>query len=209
MLVSDLLNLVKTGNLAETKVTDASLINFLNLGLAELYSKYSLNIKEESYTLTEDTDYVLPSDFISLVKATTSNLFYRDLSGNFTKSNPGIFELSINVLGDYNSVIITDMNTLKIGYPISGQVINILYSAYPKQFTSNNLNTKLPIRDQYLEALTMYMTYLGFMQNGGGSQADSNVYLNRYERACQSLEQRGSLNKLTEFNSKFHDRGYV
>ena len=209
MLVSDLITQVKTGNLAETKVTDTSLVSFLNSSLNILYDKYSLQIKEEVFILTTETEYSLPVDFISLVKATTPNNYYRSIDGQFVKKDTGIFELALGILGDYNSIFITDMYTLKVEYPINNQPITVLYKASPKPITINNLNIRLPIRDQYLEALTMYMTYLGFMQNGGGSQNDTNKYLDRYKNACLELENNGSINKVTEVNYKFYDRGFV
>jgi len=209
MLVSDFLNIVKSGNLSETKVTDASLLNFLNLGLNELYGKYSLNIKEENYVLTSDTEYDLPDDFISCIKVTSPSEYHRDTNGNIAKLSDSLFELSINVYGDWNSLLITEFGMLKIDKPIVGQSIRLIYKASPKQLTSSNLTSKLKIGNQYLEALSMYMTYLGFMQNGGGTQGDSNTYLNRYVMACNNLETNGDTSKISNVNNKFNERGFV
>lgn len=209
MLVGDFLNIVKTGNLSETKVTDASLLNFLNLGLIELYGKYSLSIQEENYVLTSNTEYDLPDNFISCVRVTSPSEYHRDSSGLITKIIDPLFELSVNVYGDYNGILITEFGMMKVDSPIVGQPIRMIYKASPKELTSSNLTAKLKIGNQYLEALSMYMTYLGFIQNGGGTQADSNMYLNRYEKACLSLEAIGDLSKISNTNNKFNKRGFV
>lgn len=209
MLVSDFLNIVKSGNLSETKVTDSSLLNFLNLGLIEIYGKYSLNIQEENYTLTSSTEYDLPDDFISCVKVTSPGMYYRNTEGLVIPVSNSLFELSINSYGDYNGILITEFGILKVENPILGQTIRLIYKAYPKIVTSQNLISKLKLGNQYLEALSMYMTYLGFMQNGGGTQGDSNTYLNRYKLACTSLEEKGDTNKISNIATKFNDRGFV
>ena len=209
MLASELIQIVKTGNLSETKVTDASLVNFLNLGLKKIYDKFSLKIVEEIYIVDDSEDYSLPKDYINYVRVTSPKEFYRDNFGNFKYYPNKEFELSVNVYGDYNGILITDYNTLKVEYPIIGQTIKLTYKAFPKPFTDSTLNSELKIRDQYLEPLIDYMTYLGFVQNGGGTQADSNIYLNRYELAVNNLILNGSINRVSSLNTKFHDRGYV
>ena len=209
MLVNDFLNIVKSGNLSETKVTDASLLNFLNLGLNELYGKYSLSIQEENYVLTSNTEYDLPDNFISCVKVTSPGMYYRSNEGLVTPLSIQLFELSINSYGDYNGVLITEYGMLKVDTPIVGQSIRMIYKASPKELTAQNLTSKLKIGNQYLEALSMYMTYLGFMQNGGGTQADSNTYLTRYKNACLSLEDNGDTSKISNVNNKFNERGFA
>ena len=209
MLVGDFLNIVKSGNLSETKVTDSSLLNFLNLGLIELYGKYSLSVQEENYILTSDTEYDLPDNFISCIKVTSPGSYYRSNEGLVTPLPTQLFELSINSYGDYNGILITEYGMLKVDNPIVGQPIRMIYKASPKELTSQNLTAKLKIGNQYLEALSMYMTYLGFMQNGGGTQGDSNTYLNRYIMACNALEANGDTNKISNINNKFNERGFA
>lgn len=209
MLVGDFLNIVKSGNLSETKVTDSSLLNFLNLGLIELYGKYSLSVQEENYVLTSDTEYDLPDNFISCIKVTSPGIYYRSNEGLITPLPAQLFELSINSYGDYNGILITEYGMLKVDNPIVGQPIRMIYKAAPKELTTQNLTAKLKIGNQYLEALSMYMTYLGFMQNGGGTQADSNTYLNRYIMACNALEANGDTNKISNINNKFNERGFA
>jgi hypothetical protein len=55
----------------------------------------------------------------------------------------------------------------------------------------------------------LYVTYLGFMQNGGGTATDTNLYLSRYKAAIQELINTGDYLNQYKLDNKFFSRGFV
>lgn len=210
MLVSEFISLVKEGSLNQTTITEASIIKFINIGLIELFSKFNLNNPTEVITLVEGTDeYTLPTNFISTISITTSGEYFRDNFGVITPIQEETFEVPINVQGDFNSVFINSKGILTVPLQVTGQTYTLVYRASPVIVTNQSLNTELEILPQYLEPLMLYVTYLGFMQNGGGTATDTNLYLSRYKAAVQELINTGSYQSQYTLDNKFYNRGFV
>lgn len=210
MIVSDFISLVKDGSLHQTTITEASIIKFINIGLIELFSKFNLSNPTEVITLVEGTDeYTLPTNFISTISITTSGEYFRDNLGVITPIQEDVFEVPVNVQGDFNSVFINSKGILTVPLQVTGQTYTLVYRASPVIVTNQSLNTELEILPQYLEPLMLYVTYLGFMQNGGGTPTDTNLYLSRYKAAVQELINTGSYQSQYTLDNKFYNRGFV
>lgn len=210
MIVSDFISLVKDGSLHQTTITEASIIKFINIGLIELFSKFNLSNPTEVITLVEGTDeYTLPTNFISTISITTSGEYFRDNFGVITPIQEDVFEVPVNVQGDFNSVFINSKGILTVPLQVTGQTYTLVYRASPVIVTNQSLNTELEILPQYLEPLMLYVTYLGFMQNGGGTATDTNLYLSRYKAAVQELINTGSYQSQYTLDNKFYNRGFV
>lgn len=210
MIVSDFISLVKDGSLAQTAITEASVIKFINIGLTELYSKFNLSNKEITITLTEGTDkYLLPSDFMNVFSITTDGIYFRDNLGVITPITEDTFELSVNIHGDYNSVFFNTPGVITVPLQVTGQVLTIVYKTSPVVITDQSLNEEVDIPSQLLEPLMLYVTYLGFMQNGGGTPTDTNLYLSRYKAAVLELTNTGDYLNQYKIDNKFFNRGFV
>lgn len=210
MIVSDFISLVKDGSLHQTTITEASIIKFINIGLIELFSKFNLSNPTEVITLVEGTDeYTLPTNFISTISITTSGEYFRDNFGVITPIQEDVFEVPVNVQRDFNSVFINSKGILTVPLQVTGQTYTLVYRASPVIVTNQSLNTELEILPQYLEPLMLYVTYLGFMQNGGGTATDTNLYLSRYKAAVQELINTGSYQSQYSLDNKFYNRGFV
>lgn len=210
MLVSDFISLVKEGSLNQTTITEANIIKFINIGLIELYSKFNLSNPTEVITLVEGTDeYALPDDFISVISITTSGEYFRNSLGDITPIQDDTFDVPVNVQGDFNSVFINSKLVLTVPLQVTGQTYTLVYRASPITVTAQTLNEELSILPQYLEPLMLYVTYLGFMQNGGGTPTDTNLYLSRYKAAVQELINAGSYQSQYSLDNKFYNRGFV
>ena len=210
MLVSDFISLVKEGSLNQTTVTEASIIKFINIGLIEIYSKFNLSNKEVDITLTEGTDkYLLPSDFVNIYSITTDGLYFRDYLGVITPITDNTFEVPVNIKGDFNSVFFNTPGVITVPLQITGQVLTITYKASPVVITSQSLEEELDVASQFLEPLMLYVTYLGFMQNGGGTPTDTNLYLSRYNTAILELISTGDYLNQYVIDNKFYNRGFV
>jgi hypothetical protein len=210
MLVSDFISLVKEGSLNQTTITEASLIKFINIGLIELFSKFNLSNPTEVITVTEGiSEYCLPEEFISVISITTSGEYFRDNLGVIAPITDTTFDVPVNVQGDFNSVFHNSNLVLTVPLQVTGQKYTIVYRAAPTTLTSQMLSSTLDVLPQYLEPLMLYVTYLGFMQNGGGTPTDTNLYLSRYKAAVQELINVGSYQNHYSLDNKFYNRGFV
>lgn len=210
MIVSDFISLVREGSLNQTTVSEASIIKFINIGLTELYVRFNLSNKEVDITLTEGTDkYLLPSDFVNVYSITTSGLYFRDYLGVITPIIDDTFEVPVNIKGDFNSVFFNTPGIITVPLQVTGQVLSITYKASPVVITLQSLEEELDIASQFLEPLMLYVTYLGFMQNGGGTPTDTNLYLSRYNAAILELISTGDYLNQYVLDNKFYNRGFV
>jgi len=209
MKVSDFIALVQDGSLHQTSVTQDSLIQFINLGLQEVYEKFSLKNKTTTITLTSATSYTLPTDLTSIDSITSEGKYYRNDVGTVVVLSEN-FEVGINVSYDkYNSVFIDDNITLKVPNPIVGQILTIDYRATPVAVTALTLTSELPLANQFINPLMLYVTYLGFLQNGGANAVDVKSSLSLYEKACEAILMSGNYINSFGLNNKFYDRGFV
>lgn len=209
MLVSEFISLVKDGPLHQTTITEASIVKFINIGLVELYSKFNLNNPTEVITLVEGTnEYALPSNFMSVISVTTSGKYFRDSKGIISPIMDDTFEVPINVSGDFNSIFFYSKGIVTIPLQVTGQTYSITYRASPVTVTLQTVNSELSIESQFLEPLMLYVTYLGFMQNGGGTPTDTNLYLSRYKDAVQELINTGTYMSHYSLDNKFSNRGF-
>lgn len=210
MLVSEFISLAKDGPLNQTTITDADLLKFTNIGLIELFSKFNLSNPTQEITLIEGTSsYNLNTNFISIISITTPGIYYRNNLGVISPISDDIFNVPVNVQGDFNSVFHNSNLVLTVPLQVTGQKYTIVYRAAPTTLTTQSLNTTLDILPQYIEPLMLYVTYLGFMQNGGGTTTDTNLYLSRYKAAVQELINVGSYQSHYSLDNKFYNRGFI
>lgn len=208
MILSEFITLTKEGSLAQTKVTESSIISFTNLGIQVISDEFDLLNKKEIITLQANiTEYDLPSDFESAYIITTPGIYWRDLKGNLTKQRTEPFEVGINVIGDFNSIFISDNLTFTVPYPIANQPLTLEYKSTPP--TVKSLTSKLPIASQYFIVLMLYVTYLGFLQSQGSSHADTLSAFKAYRNSVDSINETGTFINTFGFNNKFNERGFV
>jgi hypothetical protein len=209
MKVNDFITLVKDGSLHQTTVTQDSLIQFINLGLQEVYEKFNLKNKTITITLTSATSYTLPTDLTSIDSITSPGKYYRNDLGTIIDIIED-FELGINVNYDkYNSVFIDDNIDMKVPNPIVGQILTIDYRATPIAVTALTLTAELPLANQYINPLMLYVTYLGFLQNGGANAVDVRASLSLYDKVCEAILISGNYINSFGLNNKFFNRGFV
>lgn len=208
MLLSEFITLTKDGSLHQTNITEASIISFTNLGIQTISDEFDLLSKKELITLYANvTEYDLPSDFESVYIITTPGIYWRDLKGNLTKQRNESFEVGVNVIGDYNSIFISNNLTFTVPYPIDNQPLTLEYKTTPPKVL--NLTSKLPIASQYIVVLMLYVTYLGFLQALGSSHADTLSAFKAYRASVDSINETGTFINTFGFNNKFNERGFV
>jgi hypothetical protein len=208
MKIIDFINLVKDGPLRQVSINQTDLVSYINLGLQEVYQKFNLDTKTETITLTTALEYDLPLDFTSVNYIRTSGNYYRDEQGNLYNLNED-FDLAINEPNNFNSIFINNNLTLYVPYPVVGQELTLNYKASPVLIAEFELDTDMLVANQYLNPLMMYVTYLGFLQNGGSSIPEIKSSLQLYEEACNSILMSGNYINHTGYDNKFEERGFV
>jgi hypothetical protein len=207
MTLAEFITLTKEGSLAQTKVTQDSIISFTNLAIQVISDEFDLLSKIEVVTLSAYvTEYDLPNDFESMYFINTPGVYWRDLQGNIFPRIDS-FEVGVNVQGSYNSIFISDNLVFTAPYPITGQPLTLDYKATPSKIS--NLSSKLPLASQYNSVLMLYVTYLGFQQALGASHADTMTAFKAYSVGVDSLRESGTFVNAFGFNNKFNERGFV
>ena len=207
MTLAEFITLTKEGSLAQTKVTQESIISFTNLAIQVISDDFDLLSKQEVIILSASTtEYDLPTDFESMYSVNTPGMYWRDLKGIIVpRIEP--FEVGVNVKGSYNSIFISDNLVFTVPYPITGQPLTLDYKATPPKVS--NVASKLPLASQYTAILMLYVTYLGFQQSLGTSHADTLAAFKAYRMGVDSLNESGTFVNSFGFNNKFNERGFV
>lgn len=208
MKLFEFITLLKEGSLHQVShITQDSLISFTNLGIQTISDEFDLLKKTIIINVLNNvTTYTLPLDFETVNSITTSGNYWRDFNGEIS---PQIkeFEVGVNIVGDYNSVFIHNNLTLTVPYPITGQTLLLDYKASVPTLISTT--EVLPIANQYIIILMLYVTFLGFLHSLGASHQDTLSSLKMYKDGVISILESGTYIPNKGFNNKFNDRGFV
>lgn len=171
-------------NLAIASDTNA-VIGFINLGLIELYKRFTLDVKEYLIELQDGVEiYTMPNDYMWLVTA------YDEVTET---SDDIVSIIPVNEEDNPASINTVSWNQIQVPVTIAGAYISIIYVAAPTYFTVNDLSETLPIPPQMLEALLHYIGYRAHTALDGNMQAENSTHYKRFELSCNRLEERGML----------------
>jgi len=205
MTAQEVIDLAKNGELKTLAVKDdvKAVIGFINLGLIELYKRFPIETNEYLVQLQEGVEvYTLPDDFMWLVAA------YAEVP--YTDGDTNTIELPINSEEDPLTINTVSWNKVQIPAGIVGEYVSLIYTASPKQVTTDNLNEQLPIPTQMIEALLNYMGYRGHGSVNGSIQAESNTHYQRFELSVKRLIKEGMFTSETmEMKNRIASRGFI
>ncbi len=188
MTAQEIINLSVAGELKSLAIKSdtTAVIGFLNLGLIELYKKFSLSTKEYVVTLVGGvTNYTMPNDFMWLVGAyehTVNN------DGSYT-----ISKLMINEADNSLSINMTGWNTVQIPFIVPGYQISLTYVAQPVLVTEATLNSIVEIPAQLIAALLSYMAYRAFLGVDGKQQSEQSNHYKMFELEIQKVVNGGMI----------------
>lgn len=204
MLVRDVIELAKTGELSNLSVKDnnQTVLDYLNLGVLELYKRFPLNIDEYVFqrVLTSSV-YTLPSNFMWLIEAygpvdVDGKVEYKELPVNKENTLVGI-----NTIG-YNKVQVAPKVTT--GY------VSVIYQGSPHTYTLKDINTPIALTDQFIEPLLHYIGYRGHGAINGNIQAENSTHYNRFEKSCNKIRREGMItHNSIDMDSRIVERGFV
>lgn len=192
--------------LSDVEKTDEILVEYINLGVSELYKRFQLVTSEAIVSLVSgkyiyrldgtDTDVKLANisdEILQIVSA-------YDESG----------EIPINKDNDDFSIFTTSYDTIQVPVSTTGTYISLIYRPYPEDILfidagdgkATEADIKLP--KGLTDCLLNYITYLAF----DSTDSNGDAYYNKFELSCKRAEDNGVI--LSDvFGRNTSEKGFV
>ena len=192
MTLQSIINLARSGELkklSDQSYTDEIIIDYINLGLIELYKRFQLQTEElvitftneakTIYTLGVDTDGVTPLDSdVSYPNGYSEVMVIQeayDEDGN---------SYNINEESDLLSIFTISQSQLQIPNPSIGSIVSIIYRPSPTYYTESMLTNEINMPSSLVEALLSYIGYRAHGAMDGNINAENNTHYTRFEASC-------------------------
>ena len=178
MLVSDIINIAKYGELQQLAVKDdvTAVLSYINMGVLELYKRFRLGVKVE---------IVRTSSVVSVYTLTNSDIMkietIYDADGR---------ELTFPTVQDSEEYDIKALGhtTFLIKEP-KEEDLAFVYTAAPVTLTS--VDDEVPIPASMVEALLHYVGYRGHGSIDGMINTENNTHYMRFDKSCSLLLETG------------------
>ena len=194
MTIQDVINDVAQGELKQLAVKDDSVavISYINLGLIELYKRFTLKTSEIIIPLIAlQTIYTMPDDYQSILEVLDEN-------GDW---------YSVNDEDDALSILTPSYNTIQVPNPQDGAAISVIYTALPVRIIAATEILPLPL--SLLDALYNYIGYRGHGSVNGDLKTENNSHYMRFEANCKKAKDLGVITSDDVVNTKLVDRGFA
>lgn len=204
MTVRQVIELAKVSELNGLKVAgnDTAILGFLNLGVLELYKRFSLKVEEYIIELDESVGvYTMPSDYMWIIAA------YGEVD---VKSVETVNELPINEEDNPLSINTVGWNKLQVPLSVNGAFVSIIYVARPAMYELSELDSTLDLPPQMIEPLLAYIGYRANASIDSGVQTEDNAWYIRFNNSCDKIRQESMINSDDMFmSSRLSKRGFV
>lgn len=210
MTTQDIITLAQHSELKQLAISNNTdvIINFVNLGLVELYKRFMLKTKEYIIEAIANVDkYKMPDDYMWILKA----YHYKVTKNNYMKATPSDIEpLAINDDTVNNSVNSIGYNMVQIGNLQIGHLYSLVYVASPTKVSTTDLTAEIPLPEQFIEPLLNYIGYLGHSTIDPNVQQEGNAYYTKFEMSIQRALAGGMFTQEGLGNSnRLEQKGFV
>lgn len=175
-----------------TAIKDSDIVNYINLGILALYSRFQLKTEEAIIALQDGvTLYPLLSTNPNVT--VNGNPIDDDTVLQIVRAYDEQYELPINDSKKASSIFTPSYNVIEVPVTASGAYISVIYRAAPTliEYVEGEENTtEVPLPMVALEALLEYIAYKALDTIGKGDNAQPNT-LAKFELACDKLETYG------------------
>ena len=181
-------------SLSDKDKTDEVIINYINLGLIELFKRFNLKTSAEVIRTSPTTPfYTLRSEDINQVISVydTNN---KELITKRTTDDEKYDIAQIN----YNSFLITEPKDEELLF---------VYKAAPELVSSVNDEIQIPYA--MLEALLHYIGYRAHGSVNGEINAEQNTHYMRFDKSCALLLSEGYETDALNVSDSVSKRGFV
>ena len=201
MTIQDVIDDANAGELSQVSATEQDILSYINLGLIELYKRFSLRWEEAIVTMRQDkTVYKLDGTDSNVEISSDINTIAEvyDENGASLPINSETEALSINT---------PTWNTIQVPYPSEGDKLSVIYTAPPERVTDPT--DKLTIPSTLLEALLHYVGYRAHGSINGNIDGENNTHYVRFEKSCDDVTKRGLVTTDDMTNHDIKDKGFV
>lgn len=205
MTIGQAIDLAKNGELKNLAVgkDSSTVLGFINLGLIELYKRFPLNVNEHIITLVDgQTIYDMPNDYMWIVSA------YQEVDELVNFGEP-YAQIPINEEDNPESLNTIGYSQVQIPVVATGAYISVIYVAAPTYFTIEQLEDRLPIPPQMIEAMLEYIAFKAHSTLPNSGQAENNLMYQRFEASCERILRLGMISS-DDMDMKSRDlKGFV
>ena len=204
MTVKQVIDLAKASELTGLPVAskDETVLGFINLGVLELYKRFTLSVEEWIIALEDGQSYyTAPGDFMWIIAAYGEVGMDSVQEVNVLPVNEEDNPLSINTVG---------WNKVQVPLSVTGAYVSIIYAATPEVYSITDMNKTVNIPPQMVEALLAYIGWRANSTIDTGIQTEDTVWYNRFESSCSRLEVKGFINANDMvMTNRLNMRGFV
>ena len=204
MTVRQVIDLAKASELTGLPAAskDETVLGFINLGVLELYKRFTLSVEEWIIALEDGQSYyTAPEDFMWIIAAYGEVGMDSVQEVNVLPVNEEDNPLSINTVG---------WNKVQVPLSVTGAYVSIIYAATPEVYGIADMNKPVNIPPQMIEALLAYIGWRANSTIDTGIQTEDTVWYNRFESSCSRLEVKGFINANDMvMTNRLNMRGFV
>ena len=204
MTVRQVIDLAKASELTGLPAAskDETVLGFINLGVLELYKRFTLSVEEWIIALEDGQSYyTAPEDFMWIIAAYGEVGMDSVQEVNVLPVNEEDNPLSINTVG---------WNKVQVPLSVTGAYVSIIYAATPEVYSITDMNKHVNIPPQMIEALLAYIGWRANSTIDTGIQTEDTVWYNRFESSCSRLEVKGFINANDMvMTNRLNMRGFV
>ena len=204
MTVRQVIDLAKASELTGLPAAskDETVLGFINLGVLELYKRFTLSVEEWIIALEDGKSYyTAPEDFMWIIAAYGEVGMDSVQEVNVLPVNEEDNPLSINTVG---------WNKVQVPLSVTGAYVSIIYAATPEVYGISDMDKTVNIPPQMVEALLAYIGWRANSTIDTGIQTEDTVWYNRFESSCSRLEVKGFINANdVVMTNRLNMRGFV
>ena len=204
MTVRQVIDLAKASELAGLPAAskDETVLGFINLGVLELYKRFTLSVEEWIIALEDGQSYyTAPEDFMWIIAAYGEVGMDSVQEVNVLPVNEEDNPLSTNTVG---------WNKVQVPLSVTGAYVSIIYAATPEVYSVTDMDKTVNIPPQMIEALLAYIGWRANSTIDTGIQTEDTVWYNRFESSCSRLEVKGFINANdVVMTNRLNMRGFV
>ena len=204
MTVKQVIDLAKASELTGLPAAskDETVLGFINLGVLELYKRFTLSVEEWLIALEDGQSYyTAPEDFMWIIAAYGEVGMDSVQEVNVLPVNEEDNPLSINTVG---------WNKVQVPLSVTGAYVSIIYAATPEVYSVTDMDKTVNIPPQMIEALLAYIGWRANSTIDTGIQTEDTVWYNRFESSCSRLEVKGFINANdVVMTNRLNMRGFV
>ena len=232
MQLSTIISQARIGELAtisKQNLTDEKIVYYLNLALQNLYNYFIMDTAEAIITLSPikfiyrfdgtDNDVLVNGNPVPTDEYMIALKVYDELGIRYKINNSTEFpspQLTYTEkLQTVHSIYTIGQYAIQVPYPDVSKYLSVIYRKnapiiqYIDDGTGSAVDTVVPIPNQFLEAILLYIGYRGHLAITGNPQTDNNVHYIRYKQELKELEQNGIIPIANLDNNSIEFKGFV